>query len=219
MKKRLLTSCAALFFAAITASAQMEKGTVLVGGNLSVGTYNYTYNGAESKTTSFGIAPSIGWAYSRNRFLGFSLSYAYSKQSADYKTNTFGAGAYMRQYFPVAKSLYLFAHEGLNFSTNKGSGILGTTLQVDRDTKGWSASLGVSPGLAYDLTKKIQLEVSLNNLLGVGYSHSTGTDIPQGGGAKIETQANNFSFNSNADPAQLTTLSVGVRFTLGRNKS
>ena len=125
----------------------------------------------------------------------------------------------MRQYLPVAKSLYLFAHEGLNVSTNKGSGVIGTTLPASRDSKGWNASLGLSPGLAYDLTKKIQLEVLLNNLLGVGYSHSTTTDIPQGGGPKNETKTDNFSFNSNADPTQLTSISVGVRFTLGRSKS
>lgn len=218
MKRKLLISCAVLF-TAIAANAQMEKGTVLLGGNLSVGTYNNTFNGTETKSTTFGIAPSVGWAYSTNRFLGFSLNYAYSKQSQDYKQNTFGVGVYMRQYLPVAKSLYLFAHEGLSVSTNKGSGVIGTTLPASRDSKGWNATLGLSPGLAYDLTKKIQLELLLNNLLGVGYSHSKITDTPQGGGIVNESKVNSFSFNSNADPTQLTNISVGVRFTLGRSKS
>jgi hypothetical protein len=218
MKK--LLACAAIFLTAITTNAQMEKGTVLIGGNLSVGTGKNTTNGSEYKQITLGIAPSVGWAYSTNKFFGFSLNYAYSKQTEDYKENIFGAGVFMRQYMPVAKNLYLFAHEGLNFSAGKGSGLFNATgIGYDVDANKWNATLGLSPGLSYELTKKMQLEVLLNNLLSVGYAHAKSTSTQHNTTSKTEYENNNFSFNSNADPTQLTTVSVGVRFTLGRNKS
>ena len=102
MKKFLL-----LFFSislcTLFASAQITKGSVLLGGGLSFGTNkSEPPNGAETKQTNYGIGLSAGVAVKENTIVGGSLNYTYSIQKNEtfngtitqFESSSYGAGVF-----------------------------------------------------------------------------------------------------------------------------
>lgn len=215
MKKVLLLT-AAIACTAITVSAQISKGSSYLGGGI-----NYTNNNSkitkgvnqgESKSNSLNIYPAIGFAYKENHVWGVFLSYGHNENSsAQLKGNSYGLGAFLRQYKPIGKGFYIFAHEALGgtySSSNQGGGVV-------MNTKSIGVNLGISPGFAYDVSKKFQLEIALNNLVYAGYSNST--TKPRDAASDYKATTSSFNIGSSLSSiANIGSLTIGARYVFGR---
>lgn len=203
-KKNTLAIFTCLFTAA--SFAQISKGTTFIGGNagLNVGTYK---SGAFKDTyTSFSVFPSFGFTYKENRVAGFLLNYQHNNNGNQLPpSNIYGAGVFLRQYKPLGKGFYVFAQEALNFNYTK---LKGDSVAYNY-TKALNIFANVNPGLAYDLTKRMQVELLFNDLITVGYNHYDYL-IPS------NYKQSNFYINSSFNLSQLSSVNLGIRFLLGR---
>ena len=208
MKQIKLLTIAVLLIAS-TSHAQINKGVNALGGNLSFGTSSIKNGNNSFTNTSLLISPSFMTAYKNNRAVGFNLSYQYSKSNyANQKTNGYGTGVFLRQYKPLGKGFYVFAQEALNFQYSKISP--DTTNFINSKTI--SIAFTANPGIAYDLSKKVQLELLLfNNFLSAEYSYLSSTSI-----ASSTIKSNNFHIGANLDGSQLTSLNIGAKIFFGR---
>jgi hypothetical protein len=207
---RLLTI--AILLIASTSHAQINKGATVLGGNINFSTQtSKTENDSKRTLTSFAISPSLMIIYNNNRAFGFNINYEYSKYSYfDKPANGYGAGVFLRQYKPLGKGFYVFAQEALNFNYRKSLGIVDSAILYN--SKGYEAILAVNPGLAFDLNKRIQLELLFfNNLLAIDYTRYK-YDQPNASDVKID----NFSIGANLDGSQLTSLNIGAKIFFGR---
>ena len=197
---------------AVASNAQINKGSTALGGNINFSTNtSKSDNGFKITTTSFLISPSLMTVYNNNQAVGFSLSYNHLNYNlGDQKTNGYGAGIFLRQYKPLGKSFYLFAQESLDFNYSKGGSFTDSLSSVENKTYG--VNFTVNPGLAYDLSKKFQLELLFfNDLLSVDYSHN---DLVQLNSSTIKSD--NFNISANLNASQLTALNIGAKIFFGR---
>ncbi len=219
MKKIITLSILALFFFSLTSHAQINKGSIMLGGSLGGG-FSNTKNPdtVTNKNNSFSISPAIGFAVSNNTIVGFSLQYGFNNYKNYYyvteqKYHSYGAGIFARKYKSLAKDFYLFGetelmydHYSYNYSTVNSNG-------SEYDSKGNSITLNITPGIAYSLTHCIQLEAGLQNLLSVGYSSSK--EIPKDpNNPNYKTSGVNFS--SSLNPISLSSISLGIRFWINK---
>lgn len=212
MKQIKLLTIAVLLIAT-TSQAQINKGNTALGGNLNFSTDKSNYdNGAKVTNTSFLISPSLMISYNNNKAVGFSLMYNHSRYSVlDQKNNGYGAGAFLRQYKPLGKGFYVFAQEALVFTYNKSNSLNDSIVRLVQN-KSYMVAFTVNPGLAYDVSKKFQLELLFfNNLLSAAYSHHilSGTNLST-------IKSDDFSISANLDASQLTSLNIGAKIFFGR---
>lgn len=217
MKKLLLLTVLSVS-AAISASAQISKGSTFLGGNVGFNTNTTKPNtGAETKQTLLNLAPSVGFAYKENRVWGVMAAYYYNKTKSNFNQDnqTYALGVFLRQYKPLGKGFYLFADETASGSYTKGKAEYPNPIS----SKGFNINLGVSPGFAYDVSKKFQLELMLNNLLYANYGHSkTENTYPVSPASTSVSKNNNLTIGSNlSNLANVNYLTVGARFVFGRS--
>jgi hypothetical protein len=217
MKKILTLSIIAIFSFSLTSQAQINKGSIMLGGSLG-GNFNNVKNPdtVSGKSNSFSISPAIGFAVSNNTIVGFSLLYGLNTNKDalnDQKSHFYGAGIFARKYKLVAKDFYLFGEAQLmytyqtyNYSANNYGG-------GEYDSKSNNIALNITPGIAYSLTHSIQLEAGLQNLLSVGYS-STKENAEEPNNPDYKTNGVNFS--SSLSPISLSGVSLGIRFLINK---
>jgi len=85
--KKVLITC--LLFSSLSCVAQTEKGSVLLGGALSLQT--------TSNNSSFVLNPNVGYFPFTNFAFGLGVNFNFSKQG-DIKNNQVGVGPYLRYY-------------------------------------------------------------------------------------------------------------------------
>ncbi|OQP48681.1 hypothetical protein A4D02_08230 [Niastella koreensis] len=202
----------------VTTRAQISKGAVWVGGSIG---YNQTkqdpgiYNGKPYKTTTLTINPSIGTAVKDNLVVGIELLYNQIKTENDgnsvkSKTNAYGGGVFVRKYFPVITRLYIFGDANAAYAATKNDRTLSTgTNPIVVTAKGGITSVGITPGIAFAVSKKFMLETSLNNLFSVAYT-STKTTGPTD---YYKSKSSQFAAGVFADGK--AQFNIGVRFLLG----
>ena len=205
MKKYLLLTFSFIVIYA-GAQAQISKGTVLLGGDLSFGTNKTETGTVKSKTTGFSISPSVGIAFKDNKVLGLSLYYGHTED----QPNQYGAGTFYRSYLTLGKGFYLFGQAGLGFSHYEN--ISNPTFTLKEVYKSNSIGLSLYPGVAYTVSKRFQLEASMNNLITAGYTHSLRSSVTNVG--VYESESRDFHFTTSINPE--SNLKVGFRFTLGK---
>lgn len=170
------------------------------------------------KTSNFTIAPAIGFAISTNTILGFSLSYGigntkYNGSSDEQKYHTYGIGTFLRKYKSLAKDFYLFGEGNLTYyhsSYNYSIYNSGTAY----DSKANEVSLNITPGVAYNLTRSIQLETGLQNLLYAGYSASKET--PKDNANGTEYKQSGFNVGTSLNTVSLNNIFIGIRIFLNK---
>src|SRR4051812_20144592 len=101
MKKLLLLTFASLFFLSFTSSAQITKGSVLLGGGISGGKGKSGSSPNESTSSSFSLYPTLGIAVKDNAVVGLRLSYSRSQSGQSNinfsdKQNGYSAGVFYR---------------------------------------------------------------------------------------------------------------------------
>jgi hypothetical protein len=213
MRKIKLLSFALFLFTTVI-KAQFNKGSLLLGADLSFSTQNFTSGTAESEGNGFGISPIIAVATKQNTFWGGSLNYSHSKSISgnpinDQKSNNYGGGVFVRKYKPVVGKVYAFVQAGVFAGSAKSKSSSGADFRSELKTFG--TSLNVTPGVSVAVSKKIYLEAGFSNIASINYQHSKGTNYNFGSASQFES--NNFSFSSSLGSFS-NNLYFGFRFII-----
>jgi hypothetical protein len=171
-RKLLLILTASTFFFQI--NAQLNKGTLLLGGDVSFFTNTFRDGNVKSETNNITFSPVLARAVRQNIFWGGSLSLGtYKNESATSSSthNTFyGAGIFYRGYKPVSKKFYAFLQAGLAAGLSKDKFRQGPDYYYDE--KRVNTGLNITPGISYAVTKKLFLESGFNSIASLNYTHS-----------------------------------------------
>jgi hypothetical protein len=190
--------------------AQINKGSVLLGGGVNFYNNKETASNPNQKENSIGFTPVIGGAIRQNLVAGIQLTYSHSKNkltsapAPDYENNLYGAEVFFRKYLLLGKNFYLFGQTSLYYRNSKYTYnyITYTTEQKDQ-----SIGMGLYPGISYAVTKRFHLEVSLANLISFEYSNHKYINA-----GVITEDRHGESFNATA--SSLSNLTIGFRFFL-----
>lgn len=161
MKNLALLSIFILFvFSSL--QAQLEKGSMLIGGNAgfrgSITSSNQFYN--------FSLQPNMGFFVIKKLAIGSSIGF-YGQgernfQGGKYSSIGIGISPFARYYFLKSENKFnLFANVGLGFYQN-------WTLNLDINSTRFDVTPNSSVGLVYFLRPQIALEARIN----AGYSYS-----------------------------------------------
>jgi len=161
MKKIIFFAFAAIISTGFSATAQIQKGNVLVGGNFA----NLSLGLDNSKVFSVDLTPKAVWFIEDNIALGAYANLGIQTAKNSSTTTNYGVGALGRYYtgqdVEILKHGRFFGEAtvglgGINVSNNGGH------------TNG--INLGVGPGFAYFVTPSVGLETLLkyNGLAGFG---------------------------------------------------
>ncbi len=204
----------------LAASAQITKGSILLGGGVSFGNNkSEAENNYEAKQTGYYVGLSAGIAIKENTVVGGSISYGQTNQKrktggntfTPYENTTYGAGVFLRKYLPLGKNFYLFGQGGLNYNHNNQFQLSNNTEQRI-ETNGWNVGLSVAPGLSYALTKKFHLELGFNELAGISYGRSKTNNTFLGG----TSTSHNSAFGFTTSLGTSTPLNIGFRVLLAK---
>jgi hypothetical protein len=190
--------------------AQISKGSIALGGNLSFTTGSQKTESEKQNETNILFSPSLLNFYKENKAVGFSLDYGYIKYPAS-KQNTYGAGIFLRQYKPLGKGFYFFVQEALNYNYSKATWDSLAQQPYQKVTSN-TISVVVNPGIAYDISKRFQIElIFLNNLISASYSNGKNE------GLNNEVEKDNaFSVGAFLDASQLSYANIGFKIFFGR---
>jgi hypothetical protein len=212
--RRLFTLAIIIIFS-ISLNAQIRKGSIFLGGDLSGGlsttkVADSTYN----KQNGVNISPVFGKAVKDDLILGGHLNLNFSENDysgvyPDQSDNSYGGGIFLRKYKAIGKgNLYIFLDGSLNYSYRHYK--YGNSA-YSSDMKQNIIYISAFPGLSYAVTKKLHLETGFRNLLNLNYSHEK----------KIESNlstttytTNHIGFDSNLD--NLSTLYIGFRWLISK---
>ncbi|HTR30003.1 MAG TPA: hypothetical protein VMH27_12085 [Puia sp.] len=221
MKQILLFS--PLLFTGLLSRAQITKGTILLGGDLDVGgsSYQTSNNGVaipKSTTTYVSLYPSIGLAVQNNLVLGLNLGIGYTK-SPETKQNDYESGVFLRKYKNLGSRFYFFADGHLTFTYYKY--ILNDTGSnlIYQNSNTAAIGLGFSPGVAYSLSHRWQLEVEFPNVLNAEYDHTKSKYIyivSSPSPVQSEQKNDNSEFEFNTSLLTSFQLLVGLRYIIGK---
>lgn len=157
------------------------KAQLFVGGNLSLSHQGGSYEvGSTStdktKTTSFGFYPKAGYFLSDQFAVGAQLGIALSNSKTPgtpetvNSSSTIGLTPFVRYYVLQMDKFSIFGqgHLGLSLGSQKTKSGNTTT----KGPKTTTVSLGIFPGVAYDVSDNLSLEIQIN-ALNLGYSLQT----------------------------------------------
>ncbi|HJV21018.1 MAG TPA: hypothetical protein VJ552_14125 [Sediminibacterium sp.] len=217
MKKSSLLLFTVLLFA-LKSTAQFETGQRIFSGGINFNNYNNqtNLNNSTSKNaqTSFSLDASLGKFVRPNVARGFSINYGHNYQKSDpssYKMNynSVGLGIFSTHYRSFGKNFFGFLRFNLN-----GSYQFGNTVQsgVDQKNRGYEFSAGLTPGISYQISKRILLNGTLNNIASLNFNHRRTTYSNSGEVNKIN-QIGLYSSLSNGSLG-----AIGLGFSLLLNK-
>ena len=216
--RKLLLCTVIVTIATISVNAQIKKGSVFLGGDLS-GSYQTSKNTGPNTQKNGGltISPVLG-VFTRDNFMvGGNLGFGFSnsKSGTDYtsKGSSYSAGVFVRQYKNLGTGgFYLFFQGELSgsYSTMK----LESSLPAD-NSKQTNTTIGVSayPGVSYAVSKRIHLETGFRNLVSLSYQKGK---LETGDPLTTYSNTSGVSFGSSLSNAT-SSLFLGVRFLLGKS--
>jgi hypothetical protein len=194
-------------FLTITLQAQINKGSVLLGGNIGFSTNKAKDTSLKNNSTY--LSPVVGIAVKENLIVGINFSYGHSKNNlnapaseAEYKS--YGAGVFVRKYVPLGKGFYLFGETSLNYQDYSDTY---TNPYQKVELKGQNMSINLYPGVSYAISKMLQLEFGLPQLVTVGYSKTQNI-------VNDATTQKTSGANFNASASSFTNVVLGFRIFL-----
>ncbi len=221
MKKTFLLSVIAIV-ASLTVSAQIKKGALLIGGQLSFTGSNSqfinTQRDVKYRSGFYNVA--AGLTVKENKAIGVYASYG--NFNYDYTNNTNGTvylnsrgdnykfGVFYRQYKKLAKDFYLFGQLNTGYTGGKQTD---TDLPSNNKTSFTRSGgeLYLTPGISYRLYKKLHVELSIPELAGVSYFRESRTSAAT---PSSDYKQNSFRFNTSLNTTFLDNLGLGFRFIL-----
>ena len=213
MKNKISVLFIALFSFTLTLQAQINKGSTSLGGQISFshGNAQDFTNDAHQESNQGYISLSAGKAVKDNSVIGLTVQFGagknYNTSSNLNKTanSQYGAGIFYRRYKSLAKDFYIFFEGSLGYSYSKNTYKDTTGITLSESTQSMS-SLGLTAGVSYKILKNLHLEVTLPQLLYIGYSANKSTQ------QTTVSKSDGISFNSNLKPGTLDNLGIGFRF-------
>jgi len=209
--KKFITLTTLLSICYFFGNAQVKKGTILLGGQISFNDVKVSSPGnqVEQKNKNSNFIVSIGKAFKENTVWGAELLYgsgSLASPNNNYmaKSRSYGGGIYFRKYKTIAKDLYFFADvsAGYNFGKTTMQDNLANNNLISRSHNG---AIALMPGISYQIFKSLHIEVTIPNVAALQYSHSTNPSQ-----ISAATQKS-FSFSSNLSSSSLSLLGVGFR--------
>lgn len=198
-----------------TTDAQIKKGSVFLGGNVGLSSYKTTSGGNTIHQNSYNFSPVVGKATRENLITGIFFNAGFQKNynlnpTATIKKQQYGAGVFVRRYKPLGKSDFLIFLQGdLGFSySHWKSESPSTAIQTN---KRYNVNAGVSPGISYTASRRLQIEMGFNSILSLGYSsetNKTSSSFP------AESKMTGFYLYSSLNNA--TELNIGFRWFINK---
>ncbi len=199
--------------------AQINKGSYLIGGQLSFSNTKTESGSVEQSSTGGAFGLSVGKAFKQNNAAGLFVRYSPSKQENFYngidtfntKTNQFDIGAFYRYYKVILKDFYFFAGIEAAYTTSvQKYNYKSSTDGYEYDRNG--AYLSVTPGLSYSVFKKLQIELTFPNIVSVGYFV---TKLNNRTTPASDFKTRDFSaYSSLSSGSQQGWLGIGFRFVI-----
>jgi hypothetical protein len=209
MKKSTLLFFGILCLAQFS-EAQIKKGTILLGGQISAFTTSSEIQLNDYRAEGINISPSVGIAFRENLVTGLLGSYGImNSKSADQIDRTYSAGAFIRKYLPLGHSFYLFGQSDLVFHHARSESESTDNQRVIRQN---GVNLNLFPGIAYGIHKNLQLEMGLNKMITAGYNHIKDENTSLAGTSTGYSRSAYFSTNFSA----ASELYVGFRVVIGQ---
>lgn len=212
----VLLACSAV------ATAQVNKGTIVLGGNIAYQDILNSETGPNGSysTRSVSVNPSIGKAIGNNVVLGIDLGYTHGTNSnvggsqADYHSgnNSFSAGVFIRRYKQLGNGFYLFGQAQIGAGWSNGSSVTPGYSETSLQSDGYSVYFQLYPGIAYALNRHWQIETGLPNFFAVNYAHGSQTVTYTGQPAQT---VSGHSLNITSSLTGSNELTVGVRYFIG----
>ncbi|MCJ8212075.1 hypothetical protein MUY27_20325 [Mucilaginibacter sp. RS28] len=161
MKKQIFITAIAIALIALSASAQIQKGNVMVGGNFT----NISLGLNDPKIFSLDITPKAAWFVQDNLALGAYVDLSIQTAKGSSTTTGYGIGALGRYY--TGRDVEILRHGRIFGEATLGIGGVNVS-NGGGNTNGLDLSFG--PGFAYFITPNIGLETLLkyNGLAGFG---------------------------------------------------
>lgn len=194
--------------------AQIEKGSVLLGGQISYNNTKIYQTNQPTETNESGVfSVSAGKAFKENQVWGLTFTYSPNSQHNYFtgenyginKSTSYGAGLFFRQYqklsgrfsfFIEAGAFYFYSKQSLKDSSN-------TAIQSGNQNGG---TINLGPGIAFKVSKHFQLEMEIPTIASVSYNR-----MLQNSG-NIETKQDNFGFYSSLNSNFFNSLGLGFRY-------
>ncbi|MCM1079476.1 MAG: porin family protein [Bacteroidales bacterium] len=189
MKKIFMIAVMAV--AALSANAQ-----IWVGGNLGFNTQKATVKvdnvSVDNTSTSFSIAPEIGYNLNDDWAVAVRLGYEHNPsfamsigdESFSGRTNSFEINPYVRYKVVKTGKFYAFIDGGLAFGTTH---VNGTSDYMDNIN---AFRIGFNPGVAYNVTPKVTLVAHIGDL-----SYTTAWTKVKDGREEAKISSNAFNLN------------------------
>jgi hypothetical protein len=162
MNKKILWACApfVLLFTVLNANAQIQRGHILVGGDIA----DFNLGLDKGGNFAFTIDPKIAWFFRDNAALGGYLRFGLSTAKGAGTSVNYGVGGLARYYFGSATNVV----QNSRFFVEANVGIEGDNPAVGDNTNG--LGVGVGPGWTYFITPTVGLEalVKYDGIIGFG---------------------------------------------------
>ncbi len=203
------------FTIAGTANAQITKGSVFLGGDVSAYTQKTKSEGeVTNKSSGIYVMPVFGKAIRENLVFGITAGLSISDNevltnNVEQEAKGYNAGVFLRKYKNIGTSgFYIFIQGGLgaNYQLQENSG---TYVGYDK-TKKITIGLNAYPGISYAVSRKFHLESGFNNLLMINYyqeKRETGTPV-------VDYKTNGFAISSSLQNS--SALYLGFRVLIGK---
>ncbi|HYH16611.1 MAG TPA: hypothetical protein VD794_15380 [Flavisolibacter sp.] len=162
MKKRLLAlSMVMVLFTSIKSEAQLQRGNILVGGDIA----DFDLGLDEGGNFGLTINPKIAWFFRDNTALGGYLTFGLRTAKNAGTSINYGVGALARHYLGTGTTNLV---QSSRFFIEANVGIEGDNPAVGDNTNG--LGLGVGPGWSYFITPSVALEAMFkyNGIVGFG---------------------------------------------------
>lgn len=202
MKQTLLLSVLIAIFS-LTSAAQIKKGSILLGGQISFNHSNVDNNtGQDNSSAVFHIA--AGKAYKENSVLGLYAEYAHYSVSGSFISDFYRTGIFYRKFHKLLKDFYFFGEIGAGYmgAKEKRYGI--------NEFRNYQSGveINVTAGLSYRIYKKLHLELSIPQIAGMYYTVSKTRSVTD------NSKQDSFGFNTSMNGNFLNGVAVGFRFVL-----
>jgi len=193
------------------ANAQLRPGSKLLTGSFSVNSSTTDYNSSsDEKTFYFDLTPKLGFVTKENRVWGIMANLGLGWRNGDQSNSTVGGGLFMRQYKKFGNSAFSgFLEEtigalGFKNITYSGQDPFSTS-------KGWLAELQLNPGLAFQLSRKSFLELTIK---GISNARFVSEKVrPTDAGLNLITNSDSKSFSlSSSLQSPFYAMTIGYSF-------
>ena len=172
MTRKLLAFAVAVAGFTMTATAQLQKGYYLIGGDLASTSIGFS----DGTPFNLNINPKIAWFRNNNLAIGGFIDFGLSTAKGTGTSVNYGVGPLARYYFgSAAVSTTTTATSSGRFFVEGDFGIQGINTAHGASTNGFG--LGIGPGVAYFVNQNIALEALLKYKKVFGFGNDGGQSI------------------------------------------